>query len=596
MEILQYPLLALLLSMGNLLIYLNCNKGLARNAKGLQTRRYSIASLLAVLPLAVAQQPVYSPGILFLLALSFICGITFPVIYHLSNRKQSPDYDHRIDLVYGIYLFGWLCALKIAVAYIDNNILNTILCIIIGIVAFAAALLSVIQWGYFFIYGTGFNTDSMQLLQDTDRNEAIEFTKSFNKYIVATIILAIILILSACIWGSTLSLGASTTIVGLLFSTLWAVAFTKYIWIGKRSLLCRTGFVLMYLDVKEYGERIKLYTKEQETRLKNLELKLKTPPAKEPHTYIIVIGESSSRDYMSAYTTMEHNTTPWQYRCKKESQRNVIFPNAYACANQTVPSLERILTERNQYNTKEFYESVSIVDIARKAGYTTHWYSNQGVVGAAETSITLVANTCDHAKWTKQELNKVQYDEALLDFLSEVDPTKNNLIFFHLMGSHFNFINRYPEEATKWGEPGVQDNTLNYLNSIHYTDTLLENIYNYACDKLNLQALIYFSDHACVPDKRRVAHFTGFGTLRIPLSIHCTDSYIASHKKQFEALISNHDKYFTNDLVYELFCGMLDIESNHFDKENSLASTSYKHTRDTLLTNGGQTPINQDTR
>ncbi|MBR7135162.1 MAG: hypothetical protein IKC85_06410 [Bacteroidaceae bacterium] len=146
------------------------------------------------------------------------------------------------------------------------------------------------------------------------------------------------------------------------------------------------------------------------------------------------------------------------------------------------------------------------------------------------------------------------------------------------------------------GEPGVQDNILNYMNSIRYTDTLLKKIYEYGCEKLNLQALIYFSDHACVPDKRRVPHFTGFENVRVPLSLHCSDSYISNHKERFDAMRANKDKYFTNDLMYEFVCGVLDVKSNHFDTDNSLAYPNYKYTRDMLLTNNGQTPINADNR
>lgn len=52
------------------------------------------------------------------------------------------------------------------------------------------------------------------------------------------------------------------------------------------------------------------------------------------------------------------------------------FDNAYAYWLQTVPVLERALTEKNQYNDLEFNKSFSIIDIAKKAGYKTYWFSN----------------------------------------------------------------------------------------------------------------------------------------------------------------------------------------------------------------------------
>ena len=65
----------------------------------------------------------------------------------------------------------------------------------------------------------------------------------------------------------------------------------------------------------------------------------------------------------------------------------------------------------NQYDkSQKFSTACSIVDIAHKLGWRVHWYSNQGHLGAADTPITIIAETSDVAKWTKQELGKVQYD------------------------------------------------------------------------------------------------------------------------------------------------------------------------------------------
>lgn len=593
----EYILAAVALYVINLIVYLQFNKGLARNAKGLQARRYLIASVISVLPIAIAQVPVTSPGVIFNALLALVCGCTYPVIFHICNHKQSPDHDHRIDIVYGIYLFGWFTAIQTVVAAIapyTGTIVAATVGTIAGIIAFVAAMLAAVQWCHYFIYGSCFDTNGMQAAQDTDRNEAIEFIKSFSPITLAIIAIATAAMLGACVWGENLPVAGKVGIAGGIFSGAWAIAFIKYIWVGKRSLLHRTGLIMLYHDVKEYSQRSHQYIEQMDARLANLEVKKLGKESKEPHTYIMIIGESVSREYMSAYADLKENTTPWLKECMNDEEHHIVFKNAYACANQTVPTLERVLTERNQYNTKEFYESVSIIDIARKAGYTTHWYSNQGCIGVADTSITLVAKTSDVAKWTEQEVNKVQYDGSLLDFFSEIDPTKNNLIVFHLMGSHFNFINRYPAEATQWGEPGVQDNILNYKNSIHYTDSLLKKIYDYASEKLNLQAMLYFSDHGCIPDKRRTPQFDGFDFLRIPMSIHFTDSYINAHKERFDALKANKEKYFTNDLMYELFCGLIDIESNHFEKENSLAYKEYKYTLDMLLTNSGQTRVSED--
>ena len=110
-----------------------------------------------------------------------------------------------------------------------------------------------------------------------------------------------------------------------------------------------------------------------------------------------------------------------------------------------------------------------------------------------------------------------RYDEALLKYLQEVPSNQNNFVVLHLKGSHFNFINRYPESFTKWGTAGKYELIPNYINSVAYTDFILQSAYQYAAEHLNLQAMLYFSDHATIPDKRRSPNFNGFAGVRVPM-------------------------------------------------------------------------------
>ena len=71
---------------------------------------------------------------------------------------------------------------------------------------------------------------------------------------------------------------------------------------------------------------------------------------KTPGTIILVIGESSSRDYMKVYNpNFPYDDTPWQGNMRSDNKDFVFFDNAYSSYVQTVPTLERALSERNQY-------------------------------------------------------------------------------------------------------------------------------------------------------------------------------------------------------------------------------------------------------
>lgn len=593
----KYFILMLALYILPYLFYVSVSHGLGHKAEYLQLRRFIPCAILAVLPVALANVPLTSPMFLT----SFITGIawiiTYPFLYFITYRKNSSDFGFHLDTVFGLYVIGWLMSLKILV--INFTILPYIILPIISIIEFLILLIPIAQWIYYYLYHSCISEDGMSMIQDTHYNEIIEFFKQFSVLFNIIIfsfvffVYGIIVFLNLKFDYINLTL---TQLIPILVTTLF---LTYYLWKNgekakQQGVFVRTGIIELYLDVKTYLKTSLLYQTNMQERIKDLTVTPSQPQFSKPSTIIMVIGESESRDYMSAFTDYPVETTPW-LSAKKADKHFILYPNAYSCEANTVRSLERALTEFNQYNNKQFYTSCSVIDIAHKAGYTTHWYSNQGHLGSADTPVTLVANTSGTAKWTKQNLNQVQYDEALLDYLDEVDPTKNNFVVIHLKGNHFNFINRYPQSFAKFSEPGKYDLIPNYIDSIHYTDYILQKIWEYGTQKLNLQAMLYFSDHATIPDKRRAPDFGGFATVRIPMFTYFSDEYITKFPKTVNTLRQNENQYFTNDLAYDLMCGIFNIKSNHFDESNCFASPLYKFTRETLKTNLGKIAIKDDT-
>ena len=58
-----------------------------------------------------------------------------------------------------------------------------------------------------------------------------------------------------------------------------------------------------------------------------------------------------------------------------------------------------------------------------------------------------------------------------------------------------------------------------------YTDYVLEKIFSYARENLNLQAMIYFSDHGENMKYRHIADPLKFDMLRIPLWVYLSPQY-----------------------------------------------------------------------
>ncbi len=592
----KYFILMLALYVLPYLFYVSVSHGLGHKAEYLQLRRFIPCAILAVLPVALANIPLTSPMFLT----SFITGIawiiTYPFLYFITYRKNSSDFGFHLDTVFGLYVIGWLTSLKILV--INFKILPYTTLPIILTIEFLILLIPIAQWVYYYLYHSCISEDGMSMIQDTHYNEIIEFFKQFSLLFNITIFSFIFFIYGIIIFLNFQFNYINLTLTQLIPILVTTLFLTYYLWKNgekakQQGVFVRTGIIELYLDVKTYLKTSLLYQTNMQERIKDLTVTPSQPQFSKPSTIIMVIGESESRDYMSAFTDYPVETTPW-LSAKKADKHFILYPNAYSCEANTVRSLERALTEFNQYNNKQFYTSCSVIDIAHKAGYTTHWYSNQGHLGSADTPVTLVANTSGTAKWTKQNLNQVQYDEALLDYLDEVDPRKNNFVVIHLKGNHFNFINRYPQSFAKFSEPGKYDLIPNYIDSIRYTDYILQKIWEYGTQKLNLQAMLYFSDHATIPDKRRAPDFDGFATVRIPMFTYFSDEYITKFPETVNTLRQNENQYFTNDLAYDLMCGIFNIKSNHFDESNCFASPLYKFTRETLKTNLGKIDIKDD--
>ena len=570
--------------------YLRISHGLGNKATYLQLRRFLPCAILAVLPAALAGLPFTSPLFVIPTIIAILWIVTYPTLYFISNHKVSSDFEFHFEAVFGLYFIAWISSLGIIMQQLTwLAIPATILITVAELIMLAIPVAQLIYYG---LYKACINENGMEMIQETHYNEIIEFIKSMPLALNIFTFLGSICVTAVALFVNykEMIIQKNTPIVNLAIIAAVAIFLSTYLWKKKHGVFIRTAIVEFYLDVKEYLATNLQYSQNMQERISKLQV---TPLNKDdkPHTILLVIGESESRDYMKAFNKeYKYNTTPWLDKMA-QSKNFILFPNAFSIYANTVIAVSNALTEINQYNDKKFYESCSVVDIAHAAGYKVHWYSNQGHLGCADTPVTLIANTADVAKWTKQELNQVQYDESLLPYLDELYPEENNFLIVHLKGNHFNFLNRFPESFTKFGTPGKYDLEVNYADSIAYTDYVLEQIFNYAKEKLNLQAMVYFSDHATVPDKRRSPNFEGLASVRIPFFTYFADEYIAHHQEVFETLKKHEDFYWTNDLAYELLCSIFDIKSNRFDEANSLASEKFKYKREDLRTNCGQTKL-----
>ena len=489
------------------------------------------------------------------------------------------------DIAAGAYAFSLLLLIKWYLHRYLPNLLASILVFMLQLLALLPPLLNIT---YFAIYKQPPSIKAMMAIMQTNPLEAKEYLLFLPIY--SFIPFVFILFAVYMLFRTQIKANSKVycfenfplpkmAIFIILVPTMTYLAFFK--------VFKNTDIIDNTFQAYNYFASVNTYRDNRIELLNNLHVKNNIANI-QPHSIILVIGESASRDYMHAFTPMTENTTPW---LSKNKEKFIFFSNAYSCAYSTIMSLQNALTATNYYKNTSFTECASIIDIAKAAGYKTYWFSNQGKIGKFDTPITLIAEQSDKSHWLNSD---EKYDGKLIQLLDKVNPEENNFIVFHLMGSHAFYSSRYPKEYQVWKNPNYTGGVEDYKNSILYTDHVLKSIFEHAQELFNLASLIYFSDHATDPTILRDPDSSDFKNLRIPLAVYLSDSYKKERPKIASLLEQNKNKPFSNDLLYNLLCSIIDIESNYFDESESIASPKYKFDFSNVKTNYGKAFVKDD--
>ncbi len=344
--------------------------------------------------------------------------------------------------------------------------------------------------------------------------------------------------------------------------------------------------------LKEYKE----YGKAKEMRMEKLKqlAGLAIKPG-QGGLYVLVIGESETRDHMHVYGYNRENT-PW-LSASSQKESTVLFKNAYSNHTHTVPVLTQALSGKNQYNSIKLSKAYSVMEVAKAAGYKTFWISNQIKYSAWDTPTAEMASTVDHEIWLNGNVgksNKTQfYDEEVAKRIDEIKLESDGNIFLvcHLMGCHGFYADRYPAEFEKFTDVESSKKVSEYDNCVYYNDYVLKKIYEKVSKQKNFKAMIYFSDHGEEPDEDKSHEASKFTwqMARIPFVILFSESLMAASNNVYQTLRKNKDRYWTNDLLFDVLITMLgiqnapdysakmDIGSDQYDMDKKQLKTLHGH-------------------
>lgn len=457
-------------------------------------------------------------------------------------------------------------------------------------VLFAASYVAVLApvlflWGYFFLAHCWATADTVLAIAQTHGAEAAAFWG--DQMGAGGTLFVLFLIAAALLFGRWLmrvparpprtlrkKLGALALAVLDVFVLVFFCASSNDFYVGRLGVESASAFVRI-------AEFQKHHAQHAET--------LAVIPQLAPGTggvHVLVIGESQNRQYMHAYGGPE-GTTPW-LDAMKDSPACIVFRHAYSCHVFTVAALSYALTEKNQYNNIDETQAISLLEVAKAAGYRTAWLSNQGKNGAFDMATGIIASDAGrvHFLSDRQTHDNHHLDGELVAAFDETaaalrltdDPAQDALIVVHLLGCHNHYADRYPKDGTFAAPFDSSTPAGAYENAVRYNDAVMQELYEHAKRLPGFRDLTFLSDHG-----EDLAHGAGHDPVRyepdmtyIPFYIFYAPEAAAARPTLYQTLRANAAKPWTNDLLYELLITLLGVTPPHtIAPEDNIADPAY---------------------
>lgn len=302
---------------------------------------------------------------------------------------------------------------------------------------------------------------------------------------------------------------------------------------------------------------------------------------------VLIIGESLNKNYMHAYGYHLSNTPKLDSLIREG--RVVKYTDVTSCASYTNAAVSRMLTLYNLVNKGQWYEYPALPLILRRAGYDTFWLSSQEKMGENADEIASLVSLFDGTKYVGAESADLAvscYDESVLPYL-RVAKEKPLFQVVHLMGSHYNYSQRYPHSFYKFDYEDIEEkytksektDLVNYVNSIYYNDYVVSKIFEHYN---NSDAIVFY-----VPDHGesiyeldgKIGHGTGLqtkGTFSIPMFAWMSDKFMQDHPAEAKSVRLSSTKPFTTDLLAQTLIDLMGIRTNYDRTVLALFSNEYQ--------------------
>lgn len=291
-----------------------------------------------------------------------------------------------------------------------------------------------------------------------------------------------------------------------------------------------------------------------------------------PSTVVIVLGETTRGDHFSI-NGYPRNTNPHL------SQDGVVsFKHAISTGPYTSVSTPMILTRKpvSSALAPVVWNETSLIAAYKEAGYATYYISYLGQFHAADDTVNQITGEADH--YIERPWDGKGGDEAGARIINQIlhqDPSPKKLIIYKLVGSHFNFQDRYPKpfdvfqpsfQTVRYTEPNPSQRDIlvnTYDNTLLYTDYVVDKIIGVLRQEPEDAFLSFISDHgtALYEDGKTIYVGNTQANYSIPLFFWFNAASKSRLGRRLDWLASNTDKQVDASYFLDTMFDLSDLDT-----------------------------------
>lgn len=327
---------------------------------------------------------------------------------------------------------------------------------------------------------------------------------------------------------------------------------------------------------------------------------------------VLIIGESMGPHHSQQYGYFM-NTTPRQVALEK-SGFLVPFSDVVAPWNLTSFVFKNIFSMHVVGQKGEWCDYPLFPQLFRKAGYHVSFITNQFLPQAKEAvydfsgGFFLNHKELSESMFDTRNTRLHTFDNGLLadyDNKLKAENKENNLIIFHLIGSHVSYNRRYPKSRKHFKAADYEQKRpeltkqrrymlAHYDNAILYNDSIVDQIVKRFANEEAV--VIYMPDHGeecfegnrgiiCRNHSAEIDYDLARYEFAVPFWIYCSPKYIEKHPKVFEQIKAVRHKRFMTDALPHLLLHLGGIKAKDYRSEYDILSPQYNEKRPRILKN-----------